>query len=176
MKKEKLEALFEELGYDEYKGLVPENIVITKDVFYQCERNTCGSFGKNHGCPPKAGTEEERMQRVMAYKNGYMLSMIVPIKTRKDMIASMEKVSQSTKALRKALQGEKVLVLGAGACTVCKTCTAIEGLPCRFPDRIEYSMEGSGIDVVRMSMNLKMTYNAGAGNVGYFTLVLYDAE
>ena len=103
-----------------------------------------------------------------------MLSQIVPIRTRKEMTESMELVNTKTKELRKALKDEDVLVMGAGPCTVCKTCTALEGLPCRFPDRIEYSMEGSGIDVVRMSMNLKMTYNAGAGNVGYFTLVLYN--
>ncbi|QSX08990.1 DUF2284 domain-containing protein [Alkalibacter rhizosphaerae] len=174
MNKENLESIFKELEFDEYKELVPEDIIISKDVFYQCERNTCGSFGTNHGCPPHAGSEEERKNRVFQYKNGYMLSMIVPIKTRKDMIESMEKVANRTKALRKAVSGEEILVMGAGPCTVCKTCTALEGKPCRFPEKIEYSMEGSGIDVVRMSMNLKMTYNAGAGNVGYFTLVLYN--
>lgn len=172
--REKLEALFLELGYDESKPVKPQDVVITKDVFHQCERNTCGSFGKNHGCPPHAGSEEERKNRVFAYQDGYMLTQIVPIRNRKEMAESMELVGKKTKNLRKALINEEVLVMGAGPCTVCKTCTALEELPCRFPDRIEYSMEGSGIDVVRMSMNLKMTYNAGAGNVGYFTLVLYN--
>ncbi len=35
-------------------------------------------------------------------------------------------------------------------------------------------MEGSGIDVVRMSMNLDMTYNAGSGKIGFFALILYN--
>jgi len=35
-------------------------------------------------------------------------------------------------------------------------------------------MEGSGIDVMRMSMNKKMIYNAGKGKVGFFSLVLYN--
>ena len=44
-----------------------------------------------------------------------------------------------------------------------------------FSEKTQYSMEGSGIDVVRMAIDHKMTYNAGRGKVGYFTLVLYNA-
>ncbi|MBF7097072.1 DUF2284 domain-containing protein [Alkalibacter mobilis] len=169
-----LEEAFVKMGYDEFKELEPSEIIFSQDVFDQCKKNTCGSFGKNHACPPNAGTETERKQRVLQYEKGYMISKIVPIRNRKEMMESMEIVENCTKELRKILRGEKALVMGAGPCTVCNECTALMGDECRFPDRIQYSMEGSGIDVVRMSMNKKMTYNAGAGNVGYFTLVMYN--
>ncbi|MCR3921891.1 MAG: DUF2284 domain-containing protein, partial [Firmicutes bacterium] len=82
-------------------------------------------------------------------------------------------VDSTNKELRKEFAADDVFIMGAGPCTLCEKCTALTEDDCRFPEKTQYSMEGSGIDVVRMSMNKKMTYNAGAGRVGYFTLVLY---
>jgi len=67
------------------------------------------------------------------------------------------------------------MVMAAGPCTVCEKCSALDDEPCRFPEETAYSMEGSGIDVVRMSMNAKMTYNAGLGKAAFFCLALYRA-
>lgn len=172
MEKELLIDTFKEIGFDEYKEIKTNDIIFSMDVFNQCARNTCGNFGKNHTC--KGGTVEESTARVSKYDNGFLISKIVPIRTRKEMMDSLEIVDKSIKALRKAFKDEDVVVMGAGPCTFCESCTAIDGEPCRFPDKTQYSMEGSGIDVVRMSMNHKMTYNAGAGKVGYFTLVLFN--
>lgn len=174
MLKERLIEAFKEIGFDEYKEIKTSDIVFSQDVFNQCEKNTCGNFGKNHACPPKSGTVDERKENILKYKNAFIISKIVSIKTRKEMMESLELVAKVNKDLRKTFANENVGIMGAGPCTKCKECTALNNEPCRFPDKIEYSMEGSGIDVVRMSMNYKMTYNAGAGKIGYFTLVLYN--
>ncbi|MFZ7133942.1 MAG: DUF2284 domain-containing protein [Eubacteriales bacterium] len=174
MLNDRLIAAFNEIGFDEYKEITVEDIIFSQDVFDQCARNTCGNFGKNHACPPKAGTEEERKARVLKYQHGFLISKIVPIKSRQEMVTSMETIDRINKTLRKIFSEDDVFIMGAGACTLCETCTALEEKPCRFPDKTQYSMEGSGIDVVSMSMNKQMTYNAGQGKVGYFTLVLYN--
>lgn len=174
MLKEKLTAIFEQVGFDEYQEILTSDIIFSQDVFDQCAKNTCGNFGKNHACPPRAGNEEARKSRVLKYKKGYMLCKIVSLRSRQEMEDSMKLVSDTTKELRKAVAAEDVLIMGAGPCTVCTQCTALEEKPCRFPEKTQYSMEGSGIDVVRMSMQQKMTYNAGQGKVGYFTLVLFN--
>ncbi|HCX64046.1 MAG TPA: hypothetical protein DHN33_02390 [Eubacteriaceae bacterium] len=171
---ETMEEAFEEIGFDEYREITTDEIIIEEDVFKQCEKNICGSFGKNHACPPQAGTEAERKARVNQYKKGYLLNKFGSINSRKEMEESMKEVEKAVRALRKRFRQEDVLVLGVGPCTLCKECTALEGDPCRHPELIEYSMEACGIDVVRMSMNKKMKYNAGGGKVGYFSLVLYD--
>ena len=175
MLRERLLEAFKEIGFDEYKEIKSCDIVFSKDVFDQCAKNTCGHFGKNHGCPPLAGGEEEGKARVLKYKNGFLLCKIVSIKSRKGIEESIELVANINNELRRVMQDQEVLVLGAGPCTVCKRCGALDNKPCFFPEKTQYSMEGSGIDVVRMAIDHKMTYNAGRGKVGYFTLVLYNA-
>lgn len=174
MLKDRLIESFKEMGYDEYREIESNDIVFSQDVFNQCARNTCGNYGKNYGCPPKSGTVEERKARVLKYGSVFILSKIASIGSRKEMMESMEMLDQINKKIRKAFEDEDVFIMGAGPCTLCKTCAAIDNEPCRFPTKIQYSMEGSGIDVVRMSMNHKMTYNAGKGKAGFFTLVLYN--
>lgn len=174
MLKERLMKAFEAIGFDEYKEIKNSDIIFSQDVFDQCARNTCGNFGKNHGCPPAAGNEDERKARVSKYKNVFLLCKIASIGSRKEMASSMEILESANRDLRESFKDEEVMIMGAGPCTVCKTCAALESKPCPFPDKIQYSMEGSGIDVVRMSMKHKMTYNAGRGKVGFFTLVLYN--
>lgn len=167
------ESTFKKLGFDEFKSIKTDDIIFSHDVFNQCARNTCGNFGKNHACPPKSGTEVDGKNRVLNFDNAYLLNKIVPITTGEEMLASLETVSELNNNLREAFNSENVMVMGAGPCTVCKTCSALDGHPCNFPDKTQYSMEGSGIDVVSMSIKQGMTYNAGAGKVGYFTLFLY---
>jgi predicted metal-binding protein len=92
------------------------------------------------------------------------------------MQASIDELARIHRELRREFKDDDVLVMGAGPCRVCEKCAAIENQPCRFPDRTEYSMEGSGIDVVRTSKEQNMIYNAGGGKVGFFALVLYNRK
>lgn len=174
MLKEKLIEAFEEIGFDEHREIKSSDIVFSKYVFDQCAKNTCGSFDKNHACPPRNGSEEERKERILKYKNAFIISKIVSIQSRKEMTESIEFIGNINRELRNKFEDEDVLIMGAGPCTICKICSALNDEPCRFPHKIEYSMEGSGIDVVSMSMKQKMTYNAGNGKIGYFTLVLFS--
>ncbi|UWG96275.1 DUF2284 domain-containing protein [Dehalobacter sp. DCM] len=158
MLKEKLIAAFTRLGFDEYREILPKDIIFSQYVFDQCARNTCGMFGKNHGCPPKAGTEEERKNRVLKYNSAFVISKIISIRTRQEMNDSQMILARITKELRDEFARDEVLIMGAGPCLVCEKCTALTDEPCRFPEKTQYSMEGSGIDVVTMSKELNMTY------------------
>ena len=170
---ENLIKSFGQLGFTEYRKIDTSEIIFSSDVFKQCEKNTCGMFGKNHGCPPKAGSEEERKARVMKYQNAFIINKILPISSRQEMQESMGQLKKSVNALREIFKENAILVLSTGPCDICDTCTALEDKPCRFPKRTLYSMEGCGIDVVRMSIDLNMTYNAGMGKAAFFALVLY---
>ena len=171
MIKNRLIESFKEIGFDEYNEIKTEDIIFSQDVFNECAKNTCGNYGKNYSC--MGHSVDESKSRIEKYENAFLISKIVSIRTGEEMMDSLALIEKSNKALRDAFDNEHVFVMGAGPCTKCKACSALEGEPCRFPDKIQYSMEGSGIDVVRMSINEKMTYNAGGGRIGYFTLVLY---
>lgn len=172
LEKRLIEA-FGTYGFYENKKIKTSDVIITQDVFKQCERNTCGNFGKNHACPPKAGSEEERIARVMKYEDAFLINIVLSIKSRQDMMDSGILFNDAVTKLQNEFESEDVLIMGAGPCLVCKECAALIDEPCRFPEKTQYSMEGSGIDVVRMSINSGMTYNAGMGKAAFFCMVLY---
>ncbi|RBP68997.1 putative metal-binding protein [Alkalibaculum bacchi] len=171
MLKDRLIESFKEIGYDEFKEIELGEILFSKDVFAQCARNICGNFSKYHTC--KGSTIKESKEIISKYNHAFLINKIVELKRGKEMMESLKCVADANEALRKAFKDEEVMIMGAGPCTICKTCAITEEKPCRHPDKIQYSMEGSGIDVVRMSINEKMTYNAGRGKIGYFSLILF---
>lgn len=173
-REEKLMSVIQTLGVDEYKKISAEDIIFSELVFSQCRRNTCRNYNLNHACPPRSGTLQEIKDRLFNYRNGCIISKIMSIATSKDFNASRTAFKSFVVNIREQLEPHGFLVLGEGPCNICERCAALDEAPCRFPGRIRYSMEGSGIDVVRMSMKYQMTYNAGGGKIGFFVLVMYN--
>jgi predicted metal-binding protein len=67
------------------------------------------------------------------------------------------------------------MILGAGACPVCKKCTYLRGEECVFPDKAIASVEAHGIDVKKLLEDHGMSYVNGANTVSYVGLLLYAA-
>ena len=170
----KLTDAFREIGYSEYKQIKTADIPFSHDVYAQCERNTCGKFGKNHACPSAESSENERRDHILAYKDAFIISITVPFRTKADMESYETELKDKHSKLRTQFADSDVKVLGVGPCTLCSACTAPENKPCRFPDQTQYSMEGCGIDVVSLSKQQQMTYNGGVGKMVFFALVLYQ--
>ncbi len=172
MKIEDVTAAVKEAGYDEYKEISFDDIVFDENVFSQCKRNTCGMYGKNYACPPRSGSMEDCRARLRKYTHFIIINKIVNIK--EDFNGAVAAVQKCADTLRELLAGEDAGVMAAGPCKICGECAALTDEPCRFPDKTVYSMEGSGMDVVRMSLNQHMTYNGGGGKIGYFALVVFN--
>ena len=167
-------AAIEEAGFDEYKEISSDDLIFDQSVFGECAKNTCGNYGKNHCCPPLSGDMEENMARFKAYKNGIILNKIVDMgEFYEKMASSAQEAGETLNRLRKILEDKPVMIAGPGGCRVCKKCAAIDNEPCRFPDKRQFSMEGSGMDIVSMSRKFNMTYNAGDHKLGYFYIVMY---
>jgi len=163
-----------EAGFDEYKEISSKDIIFSEAVFASCAQNTCGNYGKNHSCPPLSGNMEENKARFEAYEHGIIINKIVDLgEYYEHMKESGMEVHDCLNKLREILQGKPVMIAGAGGCDVCKDCAAKDNQPCRFPEKRRYSMEGSRMDIVKMSMKFNMTYNAGNHKLGYFMMVMY---
>ena len=176
MDKEGFIKAINEAGYDEYKEITHDDLIFSTDVYNQCLRNSCGMSGRNYACPPLGfdGDMEKARARFIKYDHLIMVNKIV--KLGRDWEEGMKVVADTTSAMRKLIKNEDAALFGAGGCTICKECAALTGEPCRFPDKIQYSMEGSGLDVMRMSINQKMTYNGGGGKLGYFALLGFNEQ
>jgi predicted metal-binding protein len=59
-----------------------------------------------------------------------------------------------------------VLALGAGCCTICRTC-AYPDAPCRFPDRAVASMEAFGLLVLEVCKANGLQYYYGSDKMAY---------
>ena len=68
------------------------------------------------------------------------------------------------KRLREDYPG--LLALGTGGCKTCKKCTYPDE-PCRFPDRLTYSMEGFGLFVNKVCKDNGLEYNHGRDTMTY---------
>ena len=174
LREEVIQAI-EEAGFDEYKEIDPaKDIIFSEAVFAACAENKCGNYGKNHSCPPLSGDMEENKARFLKYDHAIIINKIVDLGKRYEKMATAGlKVKEAFEKLCKILEDRPVMLAGAGGCSICKKCAAQTGEPCRFPDKRRYSMEGSGMDIVKMSIAQKMTYNGGDHKLGFFMMVLY---
>lgn len=168
-----VEKAITDAGFYEYKVITKDDLIFSEDVFNQCKRNTCGMFGKNYACPPLNGTTEECKNRILKYDNLILLNKLIDISDREAMERSHKLFSEACNKVRKFVEPEGGTLFDAGACDVCSECAALTDEPCRFPDKVRYSVEGHRLDICSMSIKLKMTYNGGKQGVGYFALLAF---
>ncbi len=174
MLKDDIIKAINDAGFDEYKEISSKDLIFSDDVFGECAKNTCGNYGKNHSCPPLSGDMQENMARFLKYENGIIINKIVDMgEFYEKMMTATKEAGDALQNLRDLLEDKPVLIAGPGGCRICKTCAAIDNEPCRFPDKRQYSMEGSGMDIVSMSRKFNMIYNAGDHKLGYFYIVMY---
>jgi len=146
-----------------------------------CEKNSCGFYGACWTCPPDAGTLESRMEQVRSFERAVVFQTVFPLEDSFD-IEGMHEASlrhnrlvQEVQSAAKA-QGLRCIVLGAGACGVCETCTKRENLPCRFPERAITSLEACGVDVSFLAKLAGLRYINGANTVTYFGVLFYHPQ
>jgi len=93
------------------------------------------------------------------------------------MFEGMADFQKTLVGLKKDLLDEfpekRLLLLGAGSCSICKKCTYMEGEPCRFPEKAFPSVEACGIDVMSLSKTAGVKYNNGRNTVTYIGVILY---
>jgi len=122
----------------------------------------CPNYGNNWSCPPESPYMEKKLMR---YDQFFLLIFEFDISHLP--VTKVKKVPNPRHyngSIRKGLANlidefilnnirtEDFLVLAGGGCRICKNkryggCAREVGKPCRFPDRMHYSMESVGIDV-----------------------------
>lgn len=159
--------------------------VKTKDIPFDaafraaCERNACGFYNRCWTCPPEVGSIEACMARVQRYPNAVLFQTVTPLEDSYD-IEGMHAAAVAHNSLTLKIQqifrrtNSASVVLGAGTCGVCKTCTKPSGEPCRFPELAITSLEACGISVSELARICGLKYINGVNTVTYFGLLLYQ--
>ena len=154
---------------------------VTFDPMFRtlCEKNSCGFYNACWTCPPAVGTIEELMAKAKAYRRILVYQTVSPLEDSYD-IEGMHDAAVAHNRLTLRVQqtirqtGLTSMVLGAGTCGVCPTCTKPTGEPCRFPDLAITSLEACGVSVSELAKICGLKYINGANTVTYFGLLLYS--
>lgn len=163
-------------GFTNAKSLDVSTLQPREDVRDMCAANKCCAYGKNWMCPPICGTLEVCRNNIARFERGIILQTRGTLEDQFDFEGMMEtEVSHRTNLLRFSSvlrkQYPDALILGAGGCKICKTCSYPN--PCYHPDLAYSSMEGYGLLVSDVCKKNQMKYYYGPHAIVYTACCLF---
>ncbi|HNX14675.1 MAG TPA: DUF2284 domain-containing protein [Oscillospiraceae bacterium] len=175
---DKIKELLSPYEMNQISEIPIDSIALEDEVRKNCEVNACGRYGKTWGCPPGIGPIAEWKEKILSFSHAVMFNYIGKIEDSYDFEGMQEIGNQFTQKMRsfnEQLQktGEKVLLFGAGSCSICEKCTYPDA-SCRFPEKMVPSMESCGMFVAKMAEPNGFKYINGANSVTYFGIVLFN--
>ena len=167
-----------ENGFTAAAPLPIDALELKEEVRKMCEVNTCGRYNKSWSCPPGCGDLDTLRKRFLSYKKGILVQTTGQLEDSFD-IEGIQALSQRHKenferltSLLKA-RFQKLLPMGTGSCTRCKTCTYPDA-PCRFPDEAFSSMEAYGLVVSEVCQKCNLPYYYGKDTLTYVACYLFE--
>jgi len=169
-----IEALIEKakaIGFDDAGPLDVAKLEFLQDVRDMCASDKCHNYGRSWSCPPAAPSLEEMREKVRGYAQGILVQSVGHLEDSLDyeeMMAAAARHAENYDKLYTFLleQFPNLYPMGTGGCQKCQKCTYPDE-PCRFPDRLTYSMEACGLFVSKVVTDNGMSYNHGKDTICY---------
>ena len=122
------------------------------EYFTNLCKDGCPHYNLSYTCPPNS-------PRFTDYTSNYEKSLIIAMYMNLDNGTSINDIhpylrrvlSDLLIPLEKEFNG---LLTDGGRCRYCDECTYVQNLPCRFPDKIRFSMEAMGIDLDKVCKDI----------------------
>jgi len=163
-----------------YGFVAIENFVFNKDFHDSCASNRCGKYGTNWACPPGAGTFEELRSKISNFSHGLVIQTTWEIKDSFDIEGMLESGRQHNAIFREVagkvtpMLSGKPLVLSAGACDLCESCSYILKRPCRKPEAAIGSLEAYGVDVGALLDTCGLQYRKDVKTLSYVGVIMFN--
>ncbi len=165
-------------------GALKAHVLPVKDVLFDptlrqlCKDNRCGKYNRNYGCPPYVGTPEEVIAKAKQYENALVMQTVSELEDSYDVEGMAEAGARHNRMSRVIAEKMKEaypdsILLAAGGCTKCERCAALDGEPCRFPEKVLPSLSSYCINVAQTAGKCGMKYINGVNTVTYFSVVLF---
>ena len=173
---EKLAAMARECGFTHSAPLNISTLEFRQDVRDMCNADRCNNFGKSWSCPPACAALEEMRERVSEFSGGVLVQTVGELEDSYDWDGIMDAGARQKSSFAKMWAGlEKeyghVLAMGSGSCKLCESCT-YPGSPCRFPEKMEVSMEACGLLVSKVCSDNALAYNYGPNKIAFTSCFL----
>ena len=177
MNKELLEEKLAELPLYGYFFIDPKALEFSDRIRWICEHE-CPMYGRTWACPPGVGSVNHCKAKCLRYENCLMISTITEVADIADIQETLatrpehEAITNQVRDIMREL-GADPYVLSTEACTLCEHCAWLDGLPCRFPEKMHPWVESHGINLIPVIEELGLTFQYGENVVTWFSLLLY---
>ncbi|MDR0904617.1 MAG: DUF2284 domain-containing protein [Oscillospiraceae bacterium] len=168
------------VGFDDAGALDVSKLEFLQEVRDMCAADKCHNYGRSWSCPPAAPSLEEMRDKVKNYSQGLLVQTVGHLEDSLDfeeMMAAAARHAERFDKLWDALKAEypDLYPMGSGGCQKCGpgNC-AYPDAPCRFPEKLAYSMEACGLVVSRVATDNDMKYNHGKDTICYTAAFLLD--
>jgi predicted metal-binding protein len=150
----KYETPTRELTIEKYTSILPINRIYCDKLKFSklCEQG-CINFNQKYSCPPHSPSFKR-------YSNGATQLKVIYYQLHLNQYQELtpyNRVRASNSVLKSLLDRELLTfreqgytIVGSGSCRACKPCGAKEGVRCKKPEKIIYSLESLGVDVTHL--------------------------
>jgi predicted metal-binding protein len=146
--RKRLESLFSEHGYSDYKWIDPVEIEVAQWVRMHCMFG-CSDYGRNASCPPNTPSVSECREFIREYTSAVVFHFHKAVDNPEDRYEWSRRTNLALLDLERAvfLSGhEKAFLLFMDNCRVCAECTS-RRVDCKNPDSGRPSAEAMAVDV-----------------------------
>ena len=130
-------------------GFISKKNIKTDRVYFLELCKKCRNYNKKYACPPKSADFGSICNKeglfIICFKCG--LSQIRTTEFNKIRIANSVMKSRIDKLMRRLEERFCTKFLSSGSCRLCKICNLQKNLPCKYPQKMRFSLEATGIDV-----------------------------
>ena len=143
-----LEELFKSNGFDDFRWIDPEDIVVSQWVRMKCMFG-CDEYGRTATCPPHVPSIPECERFFSEYSRAVVFHFSTRVDKPRDRHAWTRKISADLLKLERELfcaGHEKAFMVLLDSCTLCSDCTG-DRATCKEPEMARPSPEALGVDV-----------------------------
>jgi predicted metal-binding protein len=144
----KLEALFHEHKFTDFRWIDPKDIVVAQWVRMKC-RFGCNEYGKNACCPPNTPSIEECERFFREYRTAAIFHFTKAVDKPEDRHAWTRGINEALLKLEQTvfLAGRvKAFMLFMDSCALCAKCVSSRA-ECKKPKLARPGLDAMGIDV-----------------------------
>ena len=161
-----------------YQQIDPASLEFSQRIRYIC-RQECPMYGQTWACPPAVGEVEQCRKRCLGYESCLLIGTVVECEDISDInatLATRHSHEQITDQVRDLLrtQGVEPYVLSTEACALCDRCAYLDGLPCRFPEKMHPCVESHGINLIPTLESLGLEFQYGENIITWYSLLFFN--
>jgi len=163
-------------GFTHSAWLDVSTLEFLQEIRDMCNPKQCKNYNTSWSCPPACASLEEMRDQVKNYTGGILVQTVGELEDSLDwdgVMAAGARHKENFGRMRKELSKKhpSLLAMGAGECRLCEACTYPDD-PCRFPEKMEVSMEACGLYVSKVCADNGLAYNYGSDKIAFTSCFL----